>query len=85
MSQQQKPVFQRFVEANQGLLQCYRKVNLDDYKKMSGAAKDGLCQNYKETIKEILANDQMTMTTLVKERVMILKAYKPEEKAAGSQ
>ena len=82
MSQQQKPVFQRFVEANKGLLACYRKVNLDDYKKMSGAAKESLCQNYKDQIKEILEQDQMTMTTLVKERVMILRQYKKEDNPA---
>ena len=35
--QSKKPIFQEFVEANKGLLQCYRKVSVDDYKKMSGA------------------------------------------------
>jgi hypothetical protein len=30
-----KSTFQQFVEANQGLLNCYNAVDVDDYKKMS--------------------------------------------------
>ena len=40
MNNNKKPIFQQFVEANQGLLNCYNTIKIEDYKKMSDAGKD---------------------------------------------
>lgn len=68
-----KPVFQRFVEANTALLECYESHQKDDLLAM-GAKMDQLCANEKTAIKQILASNEMTMTQLVKDRVNVLKA-----------
>lgn len=67
------------MEANIALLQCYRKVNFEDYKKMAGASQENLCSNHKDKIKNILAEDSMTMTRLVSERVEILTKMDPKK------
>ncbi len=60
-----KPVFQQFIEANKALLQCYRKVSVEEFKKMPDATKDNLCGAHKDRIRDILSREQMTMTKLV--------------------
>ena len=61
----EKSVFQQFMEANKALLQCYRKVSYEEFKKMPEATQDNVCAVHKDKIKDILEKDQMTMTTLV--------------------
>lgn len=69
-----KPVFQRFVEANQTLLQCYQNVDKDELASASKSALDSKCGREKEAVKSILASNEMTMTTVVKDRVNVLYA-----------
>ena len=45
------PVFSRFVEANEGLLDCYQAINMEDYKNMTPSQKNGCCMKEKNTIK----------------------------------
>ena len=68
-----KPVFQQFVEANRALLACYESYSKDEVLAM-GPKMDTLCINEKNTIKNILADNKMRMSVLVKERVDVMKA-----------
>lgn len=79
-----KTVFQQFVEANQGLLDCYNKVKIEDYKKMPDAGKEALCSSQKDKIREILNSNQMVMSNLIKERIEILNRLNSEWSEAGS-
>jgi hypothetical protein len=67
-----KPAFQEFVEANQALLACYNAVSVDDYKKLSESARENLCSQPKEKLREIMRGNQLVMSNLIKERVEIL-------------
>lgn len=49
-----KPAFQEFVEANQALLACYNAVSVDDYKKLSESARENLCSQPKEKLRDIM-------------------------------
>ncbi len=53
------------MEANKGLINCYKKVSVDEYKKLPEATQASLCENHKNRIKEILDSNEMTMTRLV--------------------
>ena len=72
MSQQHKPILQEFVEANMALIECYNKVSVDEYKKMSASAQGGLCATHKNKVKAILESNQMTMSRLLQDRIAIL-------------
>lgn len=69
-----KPVFQRFVEANQALLSCYQNIDKDELGAMPQSALDVRCNREKDTIRSILGSNEMTMTTVVKDRVNVLYA-----------
>jgi hypothetical protein len=64
-----KPVFQKFVEANQALIACYQK---SDVKGQELGQLDRLCVKEKNEIKGILNSNEMTMTRLVQDRVNVL-------------
>ena len=72
-----KPVFQEFVEANQALINCYNGVSADDYKKQG----ESVCGSQKERVKEILRSNQLVMSTLVRERIEILKTLGAQQGA----
>ena len=69
-----KPVFQRFVEANTALLDCYGKISKDSLDKMSEAEMDSKCGAQKAQIRSILESNEMTMTQIVKDRTEIMYA-----------
>ena len=64
-----KPVFQKFVEANQALIACYQKIDL---KGMEHSQMDRICMKEKAEVKSILESNTMTMTQLVQDRVNVL-------------
>ena len=68
-----KTVFQEFVEANQGLLNCYNGTAPEDFKKLNESQKESLCFSHKEKVKDILRGNQLVMSNLVRDRVDILK------------
>jgi hypothetical protein len=72
-----KPVFQEFVEANQALINCYNGVSADDYKKQG----ESVCGSQRERVKEILRSNQLVMSTLVRERIEILKTLGAQQGA----
>ena len=72
-----KPVFQDFVEANQALINCYNGVSADDYKKQG----ESVCGSQRERVKEILRSNQLVMSTLVRERIEILKTLGAQQGA----
>jgi len=68
-----KPAFQEFVEANQALLNCYNAVSHADYQKLNESQREGLCLAQREKVKSILTSNQLVMSNLVAERVLILR------------
>ena len=72
-----KPVFQEFVEANQALINCYNGVSADDYKKQG----ESVCGSQRERVKDILRSNQLVMSTLVRERIEILKTLGAQQGA----
>jgi hypothetical protein len=72
-----KPVFQEFVEANQALINCYNGVSADDYKKQG----ESVCGSQRERVKDILRSNQLVMSTLVRERIEILKTLVAQQGA----
>ena len=66
-----KPIFQQFIEANQDMIKCFEQIDQDQYR---GKDSTSVCSSQKERVKEILRSNQMSMTRVVKERVMIMKA-----------
>ena len=70
-----KPVFQKFVEANTALLDCYAKIEPGTLKGMSLSQMDTTCSSEKEVVRKILNSNEMTMTQVVKDRVDVLRAY----------
>ena len=75
-----KTVMQEFVEANQGLLNCYNSTLPEEFRKLNEAQRESLCFSHKEKIKEILRGNQLVMSNLIKERVEILKRLGAETK-----
>ena len=70
-----KPVFQKFVEANQAFVACLAtSVPKDEVPNMSAAQLDANCQREKNEIKRILDSNQMTMTQVVKDRINVVHA-----------
>ena len=68
-----KPIFMKFFEANDALLDCMAAIPKSSIADMSAAQLDSSCQREKIEIKRILDSNQMTMTQLVKDRVNILR------------
>lgn len=67
-----KPVFQKFVEANQRLLDCYTAIPKADLAEMPQGAMDTKCAKEKGEIRALLESNQLTMTNLVQDRVNVL-------------
>ena len=67
-----KPVFQRFVEANLAMLDCYHRIPKERLDSMSAGEMDGACAKEKSMVRSILESNEMTMTQLVKDRVDIM-------------
>ena len=72
-----KPVFQEFVEANQALINCYNGVSADDSKKQG----ESVCGSQRDRVKDILRSNQLVMSTLVRERIEILKTLGAQQGA----
>ena len=71
-----KPVLQKFIEANDALLDCMAAFSKDDISSMSAATLDSSCQREKIVIKGILDSNQMTMTQVVKDRLNVMRTLK---------
>ena len=72
-----KPVFQKFIEANLELIDCYGRIPKSELESMSQSAKDGRCNTEKAKIRSILDSNELTMTNMVKDRVNVM--YKLNE------
>ena len=69
-----KPVFQKFIEANEALLDCYGKIGEDTMKNMNQSQLDTQCSSERESIRRILNSNEMTFTTVVKDRCAVMRA-----------
>ena len=69
-----KPVFQKFIEANAALLDCYATIGKDNMSSMSISQLDTQCTSERERIRSILNSNEMSMTQVVKDRVAVMKA-----------
>ena len=54
------------------MLECYNKVTPQQFEKMGDTAKDNICLNQKEAVKQITMSNDMVISNLIKERVQIL-------------
>ena len=68
------PIFTKFCEANEKLLECYHKIDPAEVKTMSKSAMNTRCVSEKEAIKSILLSNEMTMTQVVKDRTKVMYA-----------
>ena len=71
-----KPVLQKFVEANQALVDCMAGVPKGDLTDMSASQLDSLCQREKIGVKSILDSNTMTMSQVVKDRINVMRTLK---------
>ncbi len=71
-----KPILQKFVEANEQLLDCMAAIPKDQLADMSSAQLDSNCQREKIAIKSILDSNKMTMTQVVQDRINVMYAIK---------
>lgn len=69
-----KPVFQRFIEANEALLDCFAAVPKESLAEMNAGQLDSHCTAERAAIRRILDSNEMTMTQVVKDRVNVLQA-----------
>ena len=69
-----KPVFQRFIEANEALIDCFAAVPKDSLNDMNSGQLDSHCTSERANIRRILDTNEMTMTTLIKDRINVLQA-----------
>ena len=70
-----KPSFEKFIDANEALLDCYDRIDKAELDGKSPAQLSGRCISEKAAIKNILESNSLTMTNLVKDRVGILYAF----------
>lgn len=69
-----KPAFQRFVEANVNLINCFKKVDADELATAQPAQLNAKCNAEKAAVRAILENNELAMTNVVRDRVEILYA-----------
>ena len=55
------------------MLDCFDSVDMDQYKGQPLAKSASVCNSQKEKVKELLRSNQLNMTTLVTERIAILR------------
>ena len=69
-------IYEQFITANLKFMECLITVPKDDVSSMGAGALDSMCQKEKIVIKKILESNQMTMTSIVKDRIYKLNANK---------
>ncbi len=66
--------YERFVEANKKLYECYEKVAPIAWEQMGTEEKYNLCKDERNTVIEFLNNNELRFSNLLKERLEIVKS-----------
>ena len=64
-----KTTYERFIEANHRLIQCFEGIPVDRYNSMSVDEQNGLCQRERDTVAGFLTNNQVGFANILKERL----------------
>ena len=62
------------MEANEALLDCYAKFSEQEIKDMTDSQVDQTCKSEQLQVQSILANNKMTMTQNIKDRINVQRA-----------
>ena len=76
----EKSAFQKFIEANQALLKCYNTIDMDALISSNNFDTPAKCTAERDRVKELLQNNDLSMSNLVRERIAIVKVL--EDQAA---
>jgi len=66
------PIFIQFTDANVAMLECYNKVDYEQYKGQPEGKSANVCMKEREKVKDILKSNELTMTRIVEERVGVI-------------
>ena len=64
-----KTAFERYIEANNALAQCYQGTSVDQWKQLSASQQQSLCKAEKNTVVEFLNANQVSFANIIKERL----------------
>ena len=76
-------MFKKFVEANYAMLECFEKVNADDFKGSDLSKTANICSKEKSQVQALLSSNSMTMTRNVQDRIAILKKLTLQQQKEG--
>ena len=65
--------YEKFIEANNALRECYEGTKPKDYEGMTPFDKENVCKNEREAVSEFLSNNSLSFRNLVSERIDILE------------
>ena len=68
--------YERFITANQSLMNCYASVSADQYKAMSAADQDGVCKSEATAVRVHIAAGHADFRNILAERMASLDAAK---------
>ena len=68
-----KTVYERFLEANTRLWECYEAVAPSSWEEMGAGEKRDVCKDERESITEFLSGNEIKFANLIKERLDIVK------------
>lgn len=71
--------YEKFIAANQALMDCYAKVPAEEYSAMSASAQQDVCCNEALAVKNFLTSGQVTFKSILAERISALDAASKAE------
>ena len=66
--------YEKFVAANQALIDCMAKVDFAAYKALDAKAQDAVCSNEANAVAEHLRNDTASFRSIMNERLEFLRS-----------
>ena len=64
-----KTTFERFIEANNALSQCYQATPVDKWRQLSATEQSSLCLAERNAVNGFLSSNQVTFANIIKERL----------------
>ena len=64
--------YEKYIEANDKLMECYANTEPVDYEKMTPFEKEGVCKSERETVAQFISSGSLTFKSLVAERIAFL-------------
>jgi hypothetical protein len=69
--------YEKFIIANQSLMECYAGVPATEYSAMSQWDQQQVCKNEAASVKEFFTAGQVDFKSILAERIAVLNAPKP--------